>query len=221
MNPNTLRSSLYILLGNLYGKSFKWRLDGSANLLVQRVNTSVNDLDIATDERGFEWFKEYFENDGAVAYNQIIKSNVINVKYNEVEIEINCYDDLDLRMFESISLQEWEGLTVPVLPLPQAALFYHKIGRTAKVNLIKSSPEYLKQKNMSTISKETYAKSKFEIIASRMDDIVKGTSRIKRAKVKTETLLLISELVSDLVMDDISYNAKMRTILKLNPDYLK
>lgn len=221
MTPIKIQDILYLLLGRLYGKSFKWRLDGSANLLVQGVKTSVNDVDIATDERGFKWFKAYFETDGKASYNQQTKSYVINVKHEEVAIEINCYDDLELRMFDKVRLQDWEGLTIPVLPLPQAAFFYHKIGRNSKVNLIKSSPIYLKQKDMSTISKEKYVKYKFNFINKKIDQLIKTDYESDRKKVKPELMNLIAELISDTILDDVTFNKKMQTISALNPDYLK
>jgi len=93
MNTSKLKSTLHYLLGNLYGKSIKWRLDGSANLWVQGVQTTINDLDIATDEKGYKYFKSCFEKHPfKYGYNQKISSHTIVGQYKEVELEINCYD---------------------------------------------------------------------------------------------------------------------------------
>jgi len=106
----------------------------------------------------YKYFKSCFEKHPfKYFYNQKISSHTIVGQYKEVELEINCYDDLTLRMLDETRLQNWEGLTIPVLPLPQAVFFYNKIERTSKVDLIKSSPHYLKQKNMSEVSKQYYA----------------------------------------------------------------
>ncbi len=114
-----------------------WRLEGSANLLVQGVPTQVRDLDITTNEEGIKVFRKALEEFVVKDfYNEHIHAHSLICNMDGVEVEINVYDRKELNMFNNIEDVIWEGLNLPVLPLESSKRFYELIGRKEKVNLI-------------------------------------------------------------------------------------
>ena len=137
MNEQNIKEILQIILDSLQGKEFIWRLEGSANLKIQGVEVSVQDLDITTNNEGIEIFrntlKKYIVKD---FFSQKINGHSIVCDINNFEIEINSYGDRKLDMFDKTEKIFWNDLKIPILPLEYAKKFYELINRKEKVELI-------------------------------------------------------------------------------------
>jgi|TARA_B100001971_G_C17792119_1_gene335055 hypothetical protein len=137
MNEQNIKDILQIILDSLQGKEFVWRLEGSANLKIQGVEVSVQDLDITTNDEGIEIFrnalKKYIVKD---FFSQKINGRSIVCDINNFEIEINSYGDRELDMFDKTEKIFWNDLKIPILPLEYAKKFYELINRKEKVDLI-------------------------------------------------------------------------------------
>ena len=137
MNEKNIKEILEIILNGLQGKEFIWRLEGSANLKIQGVEVSVQDLDITTNNEGIEIFrnalKKYIVKD---FFSQKINGHSIVCNINNFEIEINSYGDRKLDMFDKTEKIFWNDLKIPILPLEYAKKFYELINRKEKVEII-------------------------------------------------------------------------------------
>ncbi len=137
MNEENIKEILHIILDSLQGKEFIWRLEGSANLRIQGIEVSIRDLDITTNEKGIEIFrntlKKYIIKD---FFSQKIKGHSIICNINGFEIEINAYGDKELKMFDKTKKILWNDLEIPILPLKYAKKFYEFINYKDKVDLI-------------------------------------------------------------------------------------
>ena len=137
MDEQNIKEILQIILDSLQGKEFIWRLEGSANLKIQDVEVSVQDLDITTNKEGIEIFrnalKKYIVKD---FFSQKINGRSIVCDINNFEIEINSYGDRKLDMFDKTEKIFWNDLKIPILPLEYAKKFYEMINRKEKVDLI-------------------------------------------------------------------------------------
>lgn len=137
MDEKDIKEILQIILDSLKGKEFIWRLEGSANLKIQGVEVSVQDLDITTNYEGIEIFrnvlKKYIIKD---FFSQKINGYSIVCDINNFEIEINSYGDRELDMFDKTEKIFWNDLKIPILPLEYAKRFYQLINRKEKVDLI-------------------------------------------------------------------------------------
>lgn len=138
MEESDIKAILQLILKNIKNKDFIWRLEGSANLRIQGIDVSVNDLDITTDKKGIEIFrealKEFIIKD---FFNPKVKGTSLVCNINDFEVEINCYGDKELKMFDKIKKIIWQDLEIPILPLEYAKQFYELINRKEKVELIK------------------------------------------------------------------------------------
>ena len=144
MKTEEIQKVLKKIITLLGSESFRWSLGGSANLIVQGVKADAKDLDITTDEEGLECFRklleEYIIQD---FYNNEIEANSLECEIGGIEVEINFYDNDALGMLDTVMMIKWEGIEVPVLPLPDAKKFYEKINRPEKVKLIE---KFMKKK---------------------------------------------------------------------------
>ena len=144
MKTEEIQKVLKKIITLLGSESFRWSLGGSANLIVQGVKADAKDLDITTDEEGLERFRklleEYIIQD---FYNNEIEANSLECEIGGIEVEINFYDNDALGMLDTVMMIKWEGIEVPVLPLPDAKKFYEKINRPEKVKLIE---KFMKKK---------------------------------------------------------------------------
>ena len=137
MDDNEILDIVKWIIDKLKGKRFLWRVEGSANLRMQGMDVAVNDLDIATSKEGIKIFretvKEFIVKD---FYNEKIQAESLVLKLINFEVEINAHDDGTFDMLDKIQTIKWQGLDVPVLPLPYAKKFYEMIDRKDKVELI-------------------------------------------------------------------------------------
>lgn len=137
MNEKEIKNILQLICSRIKGKQLIWRLEGSANLLIQGVDVNVRDLDITTDCKGIKIFndalKEFIKKD---YYNEKLNGNSLVCKIFENEVEINSYGDEKLNMFDKIQIKSWQGMRLPILPLKHAKTFYQLINRKEKVDLI-------------------------------------------------------------------------------------
>ncbi len=137
MNEKNIKDILQIILNNLQGKKFIWRLEGSANLKIQGIDVSVKDLDISTDDSGIENFrnalKKFIIKD---FFNQKINSQSLICNIDNFEVEINSYNNKELNMFDKTKNFLWNNLQIPILPLEYAKKFYELINRQDKISLI-------------------------------------------------------------------------------------
>ena len=128
MEEQDIAEILKIILDSLKDKEFLWRLESSANLKIQGVEVSVNDLDITTDDRGIEIFrnilKKYLVKD---FFNKKTNSNSLICEINGFEVEVNSYKDEQLLMLDKTEKRLWNDLQIPVLPLKYAKKFYELI----------------------------------------------------------------------------------------------
>ena len=137
MNEQNIKEILQIILDGLQGKEFIWRLEGSANLRIQNVEVSVQDLDIATNNEGIEIFrnalKKFIVKD---FFSQKINGRSLVCDINGFEVEINSYGNKELDMFDKTKKILWNDLQIHILPLEYAKKFYELIDRKEKVALI-------------------------------------------------------------------------------------
>ena len=137
MNEKDIQEILQIILDSLKGKEFTWRLEGSANLKIQGVEVSVQDLDITTNDEGIEIFRDALEKYIVKDFfSQKINGYSIVCDINHFEIEINSYGDRKSEMFDKIEKIFWNNLEIPILPLEYAKKLYELINRKEKVDLI-------------------------------------------------------------------------------------
>lgn len=137
MDERDIEETLSVVLDCVGGRTFDWRIEGSANLLVQGVYVSVRDLDITTDDDGIIVFREALE-DYVIKdfFSEKINGRSLVCDINGFEVEINSYGDREKNLFDKVKVISWKGLDVPVLPLKHARYFYEKIGRHDKAELI-------------------------------------------------------------------------------------
>ena len=137
MKEEDIYKLLKFIVQRLEGIDLDWRLDGSVNLLVQGIDLQPNDLDIATNDKGLEVFSSQFD--------EFISEEKLGMKFqgrsllleiNGLEVEINSYEDDDLRKLNRIEYLSWKDLILPVLHLKEAEKFYKKIEREKKVKMI-------------------------------------------------------------------------------------
>ncbi len=137
MDETDVARTLTTMMYHLKGKNFPWRVDGSANLLIQGVATTANDVNIATNADGLRICKKALKQYGLEEIdNKQKKIRSLRGSVRGIAIEINCYEKFDLRMFDKIMMVSWKGQNLPLLPLEHAAEFYRKIHRLDKVELI-------------------------------------------------------------------------------------
>lgn len=137
MEDFELERLLKTVLASIKTKNFPWRLEGSANLRVLGVPTTVNDLDIVTNGDGLRIFKKCLEQYPVKEiYNERKKINTLQYTINSLSVEIHCYDEFELRMLDKALNSTWHGLSLPVLPPEYALQFYQRIHRLDKVRLI-------------------------------------------------------------------------------------
>ncbi|USN45987.1 MAG: hypothetical protein H6502_02525 [Candidatus Woesearchaeota archaeon] len=137
MHEKNIKTILAILIRALQNKQLVWCLEGSANLLLQGVEVSVQDLDITTNNEGIAQFrtalKKYLVKD---FFSEKINGHSLICSIDGCEVEINSYGDRKLNMFDKTEMITWNNLSVPILPLRYAKQFYESIGREEKVALI-------------------------------------------------------------------------------------
>ena len=137
MQEKDILNVLKIILDRIGNKKFVWRLEGSANLMIQGVDVEVNDIDILTDKNNYKIFKEALKDfvvKEEYIYSKKEQSLLCNI--NEFDVEILYYDVNEWNMFDKIKRIEWRWLELPVLPLEYAKKFYEMTGKDEKVNLI-------------------------------------------------------------------------------------
>src|SRR3989344_9051423 len=110
MKTEEIQKVLKKIITLLGSESFRWSLGGSANLIVQGVKIDAKDLDITTDEEGFERFRklleEYIIQD---FYNNDIEANSLECEIGGIEVEINFYDNDALGMLDTVMMIKWKG----------------------------------------------------------------------------------------------------------------
>lgn len=137
MEERDIYEILKIILNSIKKESFTWRLEGSANLKIQGIDTPISDLDISTNDEGIRIFrkalKKYVIKD---FLSRKINGLSLICNINGFEVEINSYGDRELDMFDKTKKIKWKGLEIPILPLEDAKRFYELINRERKVKLI-------------------------------------------------------------------------------------
>ena len=100
MNQEDIKSILEIILNKLPRINFNWRLEGSANLLIQGIDVSVKDLDLTTDDEGINIFRSSLKNFQITdVYSEKIKGPSIIYNINGFEVEVNSYGDRKWDLF--------------------------------------------------------------------------------------------------------------------------
>ena len=136
MEENDIYDILKVILDLIKSKDFVWRLEGSANLRVQDVAVSVNDLDITTNNDGINLFRIFLKKFIVKDFYNEKGWNSLKCYINGFEVEINSYNNKQFQMFNKIKRITWNGLVIPILPLKNAREFYRLIDRKEKVDLI-------------------------------------------------------------------------------------
>ncbi len=137
MDEKNVIEILSIILNELKGKEFTWRIEGSANLMIQGVSVPIRDLDITTNDEGIEIFRDvlnkYLVRD---FFNKKVNGLSLVYDINGFEVEVNSYGDREKNMFDKVKNILWHELDIPILPLKYAKMFYEAIGQKEKVDLI-------------------------------------------------------------------------------------
>lgn len=146
MDKKPIIDVLKLILDKINSRKLFWRLEGSVNLFVQEVKVLVNDIDITTDPANYRLFKEIFA-DYIVKERYVArkKEQSLLCRMHGWEIEIVYYENAELNMFDKIKTIEWNGLILPILPLPYAKEFYRLIGKTEKADLIQGHLDKLEK----------------------------------------------------------------------------
>jgi hypothetical protein len=134
MNDKTLYEILRTIVPKIPSGT-SWRLEGSTNLRVQGVQTTVNDVDIVTDNLDIfrEILSEYIQED---VYKKSIQSHVLVCEIQGCEVEILDYEQEEIRYLDKVQKQKFRDVDINILPLEYAKEFYTQIGRQSKVELI-------------------------------------------------------------------------------------
>ncbi len=144
MEEEKIEKILKIITGLLREERVFWRLDGSANLLLQGVKTSVRDLDITTDKKGIKVFRSRLKSFIAEDFSQKEGGDKTLICYIlGEEVEINSYRGGNFNARGKIKEINRRGIKIPVVPLEFAREFYKRIGRKEKVDIIS---KYLEKK---------------------------------------------------------------------------
>lgn len=137
MDEPTLKDVISTLVRATRNKPISWRLEGSANLVVQGLKTAVNELNIATNHDGIEIFQEcLLEYIPQLRYDEEKQAHILSCTIHNQQIEILAYHNADLQMLGRLRLTVWQGLLLPILPLELAKIFYEAINKPEKVQLI-------------------------------------------------------------------------------------
>ncbi|MFH1608067.1 MAG: hypothetical protein ABIA78_02945 [archaeon] len=139
MEEEDIYEILKIILGKIGDNEIVWRMEGSANLMIQGVDIKVNDLDITTKEdmknKFRKIFKDFITKD---YYNELFEAQILTLSLKGHEVEILCRRNNDvLNMFDEVKNVRWRGLTIPILPLKYASKFYRLINEPEKVEVIR------------------------------------------------------------------------------------
>ena len=127
------------IVGKIADKDIVRRLDGGVNLLVRWVPRLPRDIDIRTNEAGYDIFKQTFLwMKKEEWYDEKKKKYYMIFDMQWVEVEIAYYDKEAgyMNMFEHIVEKNRNNITIPVLPLAQMKQFYTWIWSTEKIQLI-------------------------------------------------------------------------------------
>lgn len=139
MDSEKLKEILSIILDKLGDKEIIFRLDGSANLLVQGIKTDVNDLDLATDEKGMSILKEVLKDYLIQEYqNEDINALSLEFEIKGEIVEAHYYEDARA-MLDNIIKVKWLELELPCISLEEAKKFYELINMPEKVKLIEKA----------------------------------------------------------------------------------
>jgi hypothetical protein len=140
MEQEKIYSILSLILSRIKDESFKWRLDGSVNLLVQGISDAKpKDLDIRTWKEGIRIFRENLR-DFIVKdyYNEEKKAFSIVLEIFGEEVEINNYSDWNEDCENPPKIVDWKGLELRCLSLEDAEKFYRQSGRIESADKLKS-----------------------------------------------------------------------------------
>ncbi len=137
MEEQAIYDVLTYIIKKIENRSIIWRLEGSANLRIQGIPLPVKDLDITTDKDGIKTFEEILGSEiQKLYYNQRTQSSSLIASILGEAVEINNYNQKGLNMLDRMKPITWKGLEFPILPLPAAREFYHRIKRNEKVQII-------------------------------------------------------------------------------------
>ncbi|MBW2967842.1 hypothetical protein KY362_05130 [Candidatus Woesearchaeota archaeon] len=147
LTDDQIYSVLKTVLDRVGNADITWRMNGSSNLRLLGMDIEVNDIDISTNTAGADVFKqalgEYLVKD---YFKEKINCRVLLFVINSAEFEICVYKD-ERAMYDKVQKIQWNGLTVPVLPLRNARDFYLMVGLTEKAELIREYMEKTRRKN--------------------------------------------------------------------------
>ena len=146
MKEEEIYNLLKLIIRRLEGVNLDWRLDGSANLLVQGIDLKPNDLDIATNDKGLDIFYSQFNK--FVVENRSgekFEGRTVVLEINGKEVEINSYEDSQLEKLDCVKFLNWKDLIIPTLPLEEAKKFYERINREEKVKILTDKLKINKQ----------------------------------------------------------------------------
>ena len=132
-----MQEILHIFLEKI-PKDVVWRVDMRTNLLVQGISVNPKTIDIATNAEGIKKMRAIFESSIMQEFCDLEKHcETLHLLILDKDIEIHSYDDKNLGMFDKITLFDYEGMKIPILPLKDAQRFFEIIGNVGRVRKIK------------------------------------------------------------------------------------
>ena len=136
MNKTQLLNTIKYLITKL-PKNTNWVLEGSANLKIQGLNTKVNDIDISTNNQGFNNFKSALNEFLIKEYfSEKTNAKTLLFKINNIEIEVLFYQDQNINYLENKIIKQINNLQIPLISLDKLKQFYQNINREEKVLMI-------------------------------------------------------------------------------------
>lgn len=127
---------LQIIIQQINNQFTNWWIEGSLALNIWGLEVPVRDLDIVTDDLGIDFFYSALKDYQPILKNDPQRGRYISLYIADQEIEISSFADRQLNVFGRAEIVMWQGLQIPVLPLPLIRELYANIKRTEKVQLI-------------------------------------------------------------------------------------
>jgi hypothetical protein len=144
-------SMMQKIYGRLNDTKILWAVTGSLGFALHGMPVEVHDIDIQTDKIGAydieDLFKEYVIENVKFSSSEKICSHFGALMIDDIKVEImgdiqkrledNTWED-PVDLIKQRRIIEFEGMTVPVLPLEHEYQAYLKLGRVEKAQRIKN-----------------------------------------------------------------------------------
>jgi hypothetical protein len=134
---------VHFIVEKIKDKDIMRRFDGGVNLMIRWIPRLPKDVDIRTNQVGYDIFRKTFlwmkKKEWQTQKREILwyKHYIIfDVQWIEVEVAYYEEENKNMDMFDYIIEKDRDNIKIPVLPLTQMKEFYENIWSTEKVKII-------------------------------------------------------------------------------------